>query len=195
MNCSVQSELQKLDEDCAREQMIIQNKFDEKKKPWFEKRQGIIDSIPGFWCRTLRRHPILAYIIPEDIEILNFLRRIDLEDNIDDSGSYKISFSFSDKAKEFLEPLTIVKHVKFESDKEQVEECTEIKWKSGKNPIEKALERRKADENCDDWSIFEWFTKQSEDDRNEDRIDIGEVIRRDIWHSPLPHFLGTAGAD
>lgn len=88
----IQAELQKLEEECAKQQMVVQKEFDEKKKPVLVKRQEIIDKIPGFWCRCLRNHPQLAYLVEEDIPVLEHLKRIDLDDNIDEHGSYKIKF-------------------------------------------------------------------------------------------------------
>lgn len=184
----IQKELQELDEQCAREQMKIQKTYDDKKKPWFEKRQAIIEKVPGFWCHTFQNHPAL-YIINEDIAILEHLKRIDLDDNLDDTGSYKISFVFDEGARQFMEPLTLVKRVKFENNEENVTDCTEIKWKEDKSPIEAARQRRELDKRCEEWSIFEWFTKKPWG--GDEKPDLGEVIRREIWHAPLAYYTDS----
>ncbi|CDI82738.1 nucleosome assembly domain-containing protein, putative, partial [Eimeria acervulina] len=42
------------------------------------------------------------------------------------------------------------------------------------------------------WSFFEWFSKEP---WPECWPDVGEVIRREIWHSPVAYFLGDALSD
>lgn len=128
----VQKELQRLDEACAREQMTIQRDYDEKKQPFFEKRQNIINKVPGFWSKALQHHPALCLLTPADFNILQYLTKIDLKDNLDDNGSYKITFTFDDNASEYMEPLSIVKYIVFEQNRETVAECTHINWKPGK---------------------------------------------------------------
>lgn len=187
---AIQEELQKLEEECAKQQMLVQKEFDEKKKPVLVKRQGIIDKIPGFWCRCLKNHPQLAYLVEEDTPILEHLKQIDLDDNIDEHGSYKIKFVFDEGAREYMEPLVLEKHVQFRSDphSEEVVHVTDIKWKEGKSPVAAAEARRQrdGDDDMDAVSFFDWFTKEPSDGA---RLEIGEMIRREIWHAPVPFFL------
>ncbi|SPJ10260.1 nucleosome assembly protein [Plasmodium sp. DRC-Itaito] len=188
----IQKDIEQLDIKCAHEQMNIQKQYDEKKKPLFEKRDEIIQKVPGFWANTLRKHPALSDIVPEDIDILNHLVKLDLKDNMDNNGSYKITFIFGEKAKEFMEPLTLVKHVTFDNNQEKVVECTRIKWKEGKNPIAAVTHNRSdLDNEIPKWSIFEWFTT----DELQDKPDVGELIRREIWHNPLSYYLGLEEFD
>lgn len=183
----IQKDIEQLDIKCAHEQMNIQKEYDEKKKPLFEKREKIIEKVPGFWGNTLRKHPALTDIVPEDIEILNHLVKLDLKDNMDNNGSYKITFIFNEKASEYMEPLTLVKHVTFDNNQEKVVECTSIKWKEGKSPIAAVKDNRAdLDSEIPRWSIFEWFTTEE----IQDRPDVGELIRREIWHNPINYYLG-----
>ncbi|KJP88615.1 aspartic acid-rich protein [Plasmodium fragile] len=188
----IQKDIEQLDIKCAHEQMNIQKQYDEKKKPLFEKRDEIIEKVPGFWANTLRKHPALSDIVPEDIDILNCLVKLDLKDNMDNNGSYKITFTFNEKAKEYMEPLTLVKHVTFDNNQEKVVECTRIKWKDGKNPIAAVSNNRSdLDNEMPKWSIFEWFTTEE----LQDKPDVGELIRREIWHNPLSYYLGLEDFD
>ncbi|EAN34323.2 Nucleosome assembly protein (NAP) family protein [Theileria parva strain Muguga] len=186
----VQKKLLSLDEECANEQMNLQRKFDKKKQPFFDKRQEIIDKIPGFWCKALTHHPALSYLTSADLPVLEHLKSIQLFDNLDNNGSYKLTLNFSDKAKEFMSPLSLTKHVVFDLNKENVKECTKITWKPGKSPVEEALKARKNDK-CIDWSLFEWFTE----DEWLNRPDVGEIIRREIWHAPLAYYMDTVSID
>ncbi|KAL8436746.1 hypothetical protein Efla_002178 [Eimeria flavescens] len=194
----IQKALQELDEQCARKQMEVQKEFDVSKKPILDQRQAVLDKIPGFWATALRNHHMFALLSEEDEPVLKHLKSIELDDNLDDAGSYRIKFVFSDKAKEHFSPLELVKEVRFGNPgpgDEEVVEATEIVWKNKeKNPVALVTAEREkgGEEDTAPWSIFEWFTKNP---WPESRPDVGEVIRREIWHSPVAYFLGDALSD
>lgn len=186
----MQRELLEIDEECATKQIELQREYDQKKQPLFIKRQEIINKVPGFWAKAIIHHPGLSYLTSADTPILELLNKIELEDNLDNFGSYKVTLTFDEKAREYMEPLVLVKHLDFTDNKETVLECTKIEWKAGKSPIDVALKAR-ADDKCIDWSLFEWFT--SEEWIN--RPDFGEVLRRELWHAPLAYYLDTVSVD
>lgn len=194
----IQKALQDLDEQCARKQMEVQKEFDVSKKPILEKRQAVLDKIPGFWATALRNHHMFALLSEEDEPVLKHLKSIELDDNLDDSGSYRIKFVFGEGAKEHFSPLELVKEVRFGvpgPGDEEVVEATEIVWKNKeKNPVALVVAEREkgGEEDTAPWSLFEWFTKEA---WPESRPDVGEVIRREIWHSPVAYFLGDALSD
>ncbi|OEH77520.1 aspartic acid-rich protein [Cyclospora cayetanensis] len=191
----IQRALQDLDEQCARKQMEVQKEFDLSKKPILEKRQSVLDKIPGFWATAIRNHHMFALMSEADEPVLQHLKSIQLDDNLDDSGSYRIKFVFAEGAKEHFSPLELVKEVRFGPPgpaDEEVVEATEICWTDKeKNPVAVVLAEREkgGEEDTASWSLFEWFTK---DPWPESRPDVGEVIRREIWHSPVAFFLGDA---
>ncbi|KAH8740586.1 hypothetical protein FG386_002168 [Cryptosporidium ryanae] len=196
----VDSNLMELDKECAKEQMIIQRKFDEKKKPIFEKRREIIEKIPKFWAKTISKHPVfIENMQDEDIDILEHLKDIELDDNLDDEGSYRIKLTFDDSVSKHMEPSVLVKHVVFQDGAETVKEFTKIKWKSEspKSRISKRLLNEGSGKEEDDlsdseiFSFFDFFT----DEINGDGIDIGDIIRRDIYHSPLFYFCDDISED
>ncbi|KAL5367140.1 nucleosome assembly protein [Cryptosporidium parvum] len=183
--------ISKLEEDseCAKEQMIIQRQFDEKKKPIFDERKAIIEKIPKFWADTISRHPVFQdNMHPEDFDILEYLKDIELEDNLDNEGSYKIKLIFDEAVSEFMEPNILVKHIIFKDNQEIVNEVTKINWKkeSPRSIIEKKF--IDTEENEEEYknsvlSFFDFFSENISDD-----IDIGEIIRRDIYHAPLLYY-------
>jgi len=146
-------------------------------------------------------------MVEQDHEIMKHLRCIHLDDNLDENGSYKITFTFNDEAKEFMEPLVIYKHVQFLEEKpddqfsgekppKEIIDVTKIKWKPGKSPIEAAAKLREEQQygksNVDaSWSFFEWFDEKPW----EHTLDIGEIFRREIWHSPLSYLLDQNHSD
>lgn len=192
----IQEAIAELDEECAREQMVTQQKFDQKKKPEIEKRQAVIDKIPHFWGRALRNHPSMMFLVQEDTPILDCLTQVKLDDNLDENGSYKITFVFSEEASKYMSPLVLEKSVTFKREGEQPEDeilkATKILWKNKEtNPVAVAMSERSSGEG-DSWSIFEWFT---EDPDAHLRVDVGELIRREVWHSPGAFFLGEGGEE
>ncbi|EDO05923.1 Nucleosome assembly protein (NAP) family protein [Babesia bovis T2Bo] len=187
---AVQKVLLEIDEECAVKQIELQREYDRKKQPHFKKRQEIIDKIPGFWAKAISHHPALSYLTTADAPILELLQKIDLEDNIDNNGSYKVTLTFTEEAREYMEPLVLTKHIVFTNDKDDVVECTKIEWKEGKSPIEVAQKAR-SDERCIDWSLFEWFTTEEW----VNRPDFGEILRRELWHAPLAYYLDTVSVD
>ncbi|CDR94782.1 nucleosome assembly protein, putative [Babesia bigemina] len=198
----VQKQLLDIDEECANRQIEIQREYDRKKQPHFKRRQAcviydlfngvqeIINKIPGFWARAILHHPALSYLTTADMPVLELLEKVELDDNIDNNGSYKVTLTFGEGAREYMEPLVLTKHVRFSDNKEDVVECTEIHWRPGMNPIDVAIKAR-SDERCIDWSLFEWFTK----DEWINRPDFGEILRRELWHAPLAYYLDTVSVD
>ncbi|KAJ1612316.1 nucleosome assembly protein [Cryptosporidium canis] len=186
----VDHKLMEIDNECAKEQMAIQREFDKKKRPIFEERKSIIEKIPKFWADTISRHPIfLENMHPEDYDVLELLTDIELEDNLDNEGSYKIKLIFDEAVSEFMEPNVLVKHIVFKDHEESVQELTEIKWK--KESPRSLIEKKFAGEiGSDDKlkgsivSFFDFFSK----DISDEGIDIGEIIRRDIYHAPLLYY-------
>eukprot|EP01071_Lankesteria_metandrocarpae_P015360 Lankesteria_metandrocarpae@DN95_c0_g1_i1.p1 len=183
---ALQVEMETIDAECSEEQMLTQQKFDEKKKPLFEARQKLIESIPQFWgtallvCCRLNQE----FFHEEDKKILLNLKEIKVEDNLDCYGSYKLTFMFNDDVKEWFEPTELTKHVRFQKEKDDVhpkevtESFTEIKWKEGKRPQED-----------DNGSLLEWFT----DECDNTAAELGELVRRQTYHHP--HFFYNVGLD
>ncbi|KAF7456762.1 putative nucleosome assembly protein [Cryptosporidium felis] len=187
---SMDTKLMELDNQCAKEQMVIQRKFDEKKKPLFEERRSIIKNIPNFWADAISRHPVfLENMHPEDYDVLKYLNDIELDDNLDDEGSYRIKFVFDESVSEIMEPNVLIKHVVFNDNRESVQEVTKINWKkdSPRSTIEKKfIEDKNTESELDSTivSFFDFFSEEIQDDA----LDIGEIIRRDIYHAPLLYY-------
>lgn len=179
-----------LDNECAKEQMAIQRQFDEKKKPIFNERRSIIEKIPKFWAETISKHPVFQENIhPEDLEVLEFLKDIELEDNLDDEGSYRIKLIFDEAVSNLMKPNILVKHVVFKDNEEIVKEVTEISWakESPRAAIEKKFsgaENKEEEYGRSIVSFFDFFSEHIP----EESIDIGEIIRRDIFHAPLLYY-------
>lgn len=198
---SVQSRLMGLDDECVKEQLKIQRKFAGRMRPLMVERQGVIEKIPNFWGRVLNNIPLDEdqVFCPEDAELLPELELVDLDDNIDDRGSYKLTMRFSPKAKEYFSPSVIEKTVIFDdkSTGEPTVTCTKIEWVPGKNIVEKVRERRRKTQEGDgddedlEFSLFEWFTSNPD----EITVQLGEIIRRQVWQNPILFLYDGFGED
>lgn len=54
MSLSVQDKILELDEECAREQMKVQQQFSAKLRPFYNERQKLLKKIPNFWGKIIR---------------------------------------------------------------------------------------------------------------------------------------------
>uniref|UniRef100_A0A7S1JMG6 Nucleosome assembly protein n=1 Tax=Vitrella brassicaformis TaxID=1169539 RepID=A0A7S1JMG6_9ALVE len=185
---NIQKELFKLDDECAKEQMEVQKKYDKQKKPAFDKRNEIIAAIPQFWLQAFKNHKGI-YIHQEDEELLGHLKTIEVDDNLDHMGSYKLTFHF--EPNDFLESLTMSKKTTILDGNDEVCEISPIVWQENMDIVSRIRERRKQQQEKgespvdSDYSLFEWFTQEAPDDIP----DLGEVIRRELWHDPLQYYL------
>ena len=174
----LQSRLLVIDKDCSREQLAVQRRFDLMKDPILTEREDEIAKIPNFWATAISNHPATD---PEaagrDREILGFLQSIDLEDNIDDNGSYTFTFNFDAKRNRFFPHSQLVRKVTILDDQTDVVEATHISWAPKKKPTHPK-------------SFFAWFASTTGSGVGEE--DFGEVLRRDLWQNPYPYYLNIA---
>jgi template-activating factor I len=108
----LQSTLLSLDKACSKDQLEIQRKYDAEKAPLLLQRRIETNKIPSFWATALGNHPATnAEAFLEDREILDLLTSIDLEDNIDDNGSYQLRFVFDSSCNPFFPQSELVRTV------------------------------------------------------------------------------------
>lgn len=176
----LQSRLLQLDEECTKEQMIIQKKFDEQKFPIWNERKSFINQIPDFWATAIGNHPVTKhekFFWNNDFQILSFLIDIDLRDNIDDFGSYEIIFSFDSDRNIFFSESQVTRTVSINKNGDENVNITPITWAPGKRPKSKK-------------SFFHWLS--SKQVLNDDDDDVGEIFRTDLWQNPYPYFLNLS---
>ncbi|XP_044765944.1 protein SET [Coccinella septempunctata] len=179
-----QIEIDNLSLKACEEILKIEQKFNEFKKPHFEKRSEIIKNVPNFWFTAIMNHPDLSSLIDEkEEECLQFLNRIEVIEFEDIKSGYEIQFHFEENP--FFENLMIKKEFHLESGPPS-SQSTQIKWKdditknidqnSGKGGRKRRLESK---------SFFSWFFD------NVDPVsdDIAEIFKDDLWLNPLQYYL------
>lgn len=171
----LQARLLSLDKECLRAQLEVQRSFDAKKTPLIEQRKLEIMKIPDFWCRAIGNHPFTNQEAwnQGDEEIMSFLESIELEDNLDDNGSYNLRFKFGED-NPFFSNSELVRFVNILEDQSDIVTSTPILWAPRRKPPTHAK------------SFFVWFSSIGgipiEDD-------FGEILRRDLWQNPYPYYL------
>lgn len=171
----LQARLLSVDKECLREQLEVQRSFDFKKTPLLIQRDEEILKIPEFWKTAIGNHPFTnqeAWSLG-DGEILSYLESVALEDNIDDNGSYILTFKFSHDNPNFSN-RDLVRSVTILEDQSDVVSSTPIMW----------APRRKVPIHAK--SFFAWFSSTGSIPIEED---FGEILRRDLWQNPYPYFL------
>ncbi|KAH9619570.1 hypothetical protein KSS87_023535 [Heliosperma pusillum] len=187
----IQDELEKINEKASDEVLEVEKKYNEIRKPVYDKRNEIVKAIPDFWLTAFLSHPALSELLTdEDHKIFKHLTSIEVEDSKDVKSGYSISFNFSTNP--YFENSKLTKTFTFLDEGTTNVSATSIKWKEGMgipNGVEndkKGNKRTHLEE-----SFFTWFSEipQSDDDINDE---VAEIIKEDLWPNPLTYFNNDA---
>ncbi|CAH1265504.1 SET [Branchiostoma lanceolatum] len=187
-----QNEIDALNEQASEEILKVEQKYNKLRKPFFEKRNDLIQKIPNFWVTAFVNHPqVSALLTEEDEECLHYLTKLEVEEFEDIKSGYRIKFFFDDNP--FFENEVIEKEFHLgSSDYDPVgdpaSKSSEIKWKEGMDLTKRNKEitkqgRKRLHE--EPRSFFFWFT----DNTDASCDDIAEVIKDDMWPNPLQYYL------
>ncbi|KAL9239529.1 hypothetical protein vseg_013841 [Gypsophila vaccaria] len=186
----IQDELEKINEKASDEVLEVEKKYNEIRKPVYDKRNEIVKAIPDFWLTAFLSHPALSELVTdEDHKIFKHLTSIEVEDSKDVKSGYSISFNFSPNP--YFEDAKLTKTFTFLDEGTTNVTATPIKWKEGmgiSNGVDsdkKGNKRTLLDE-----SFFTWFTDSQQDDEINDEV--AEIIKEDLWPNPLTYFNNDA---
>ncbi|MBA0552319.1 hypothetical protein Golob_023143 [Gossypium lobatum] len=148
----IQDELDKINEEASEEVLEVEQKYNEIRKPVYDKRNEIINSIPDFWLTAFLSHPALGDLLTEeDQKIFKYINSLEVEDFKDLKSGYTITFkkhnSYSNISDDLLtgfiinfqnfnsnpyfENTKLTKTFTFLDDGTKIT-ATPIKWKEGK---------------------------------------------------------------
>ncbi|XVF11940.1 hypothetical protein REPUB_Repub08aG0071600 [Reevesia pubescens] len=171
----IQDELEKINEEASEKVLEVEQKYNEVRKPVYDKRNEIIKSIPDFWLTAIFKH----------------IRSLEVEDFKDLKSGYSITFNFNTNP--YFEDTKLTKTFTFLDEGTKIT-ATQIKWKEGMglpngvNHEKKGNKRLFAEE-----SFFTWFTDaQQKDDMDEIHDEVAEIIKEDLWPNPLTYFNNEA---
>uniref|UniRef100_UPI00398E88CB protein SET-like n=1 Tax=Pristiophorus japonicus TaxID=55135 RepID=UPI00398E88CB len=168
-----QHQLEALSERASEEILQVERKYSELRRPHFERRNRLIEGIPGFWVTAFLNHPQLSALIDDnDEEAFNYMMRLEVEEFEDIKSGYRIKFNFSENP--YFDNNLIIKEFHLGTGGKPVSQSTPIKWKKGmdltalsKGVDEKGRKRGHR-------SFFAWFTEH----RNPTTDEIAEAIPR-----------------
>uniref|UniRef100_H0XL77 Protein SET n=1 Tax=Otolemur garnettii TaxID=30611 RepID=H0XL77_OTOGA len=184
----VQSEIDKLNEQTTKEILKVEQKYNEVRQPFFDKRSEMISKIPRFGEKAFVNHPQVSKLLgEEEEEALHYLTRVELTEYDEITSAYRIDFYFDENP--YFENKVLSKEFHLNENGHETTKSTEIKWKSGKDLTKrpsqmqnKASRKRKRQE---PETFFAWFTDQTDASPDE----LGELIKDDIWPNPLQYYL------
>ncbi|KAL4351198.1 hypothetical protein GQ457_06G036930 [Hibiscus cannabinus] len=188
----IQDELEKVYEEASEKVLEVEQKYNQIRKPVYDKRSDIIKSIPDFWLTAFSSHPVLGELLTEeDQKIFKHISSIEVEDFEDLKSGFSISFNFNPNP--YFEDTKLTKTFTFLDGGVKIT-ATQIKWKkdmglpNGTNHEKKGNKRQFAEE-----SFFMWFTDaEQKDDMDEIHDEVAEIIKEDLWPNPLTYFNNEA---
>mmetsp|Transcript_92981 Transcript_92981/g.263140 ORF Transcript_92981/g.263140 Transcript_92981/m.263140 type:complete len:247 (-) Transcript_92981:114-854(-) len=183
----VQLELQLLDERCAEEQLGIQHRYDQLRRPHFDKRAALLRRVPKFWQAAFLGHP--GHLVhPAEIDALAHLQDLDVRDNLDHNGSYEVSATFAEN--EFFKERAVTKKVTFQDALAKAVHAGVLTaaGEKGRAVLEGVGGRAAR-------SVLGWLTSREEagGGPGSPEEDLGELLRRDLWQDPVPYYLAHRG--
>ncbi|KAM8789143.1 testis-specific Y-encoded-like protein 1 [Rhynchonycteris naso] len=181
---AIQLELDTVNAQADRAFQQLEHKFGRMRRHYLERRNYIIQNIPGFWVAAFRNHPQLSPMIRgQDAEMLRYVTNLEVKEFRRPRTGCKFKFFF--RRNPFFRNKLIVKEYEVRASGRVVSLSTPIIWRRGHEP--QSFIRRNQDLVC---SFFTWFSDHSlpESDR------IAEIIKEDLWPNPLQYYLLREGA-
>ncbi|MBA0548132.1 hypothetical protein Golob_019248 [Gossypium lobatum] len=167
----IQDELEKINEEASEEVLEVEQKYNEVRRPVYDKRKDIIKKIPDFWLTAFLSHPALGDLLTEeDQKIFKHITSLEVEDFKDLKSGYSITFV----------SVSLVYYKLLSSNVKGLP--------NGVNHEKKGYKRQLAEE-----SFFTWFTDaHQKDDMDEIHDEVAEIIKEDLWPNPLTYFNNEA---
>lgn len=201
----VQNEIDRLNEQASEEILQVEQKYNKLRQPNYKKRSDLISRIPSFWISVFLNHPqISSYLDQNDENILQHLKRVDVEENEDIKSGYRIKFTFESNS-HFDNDLIVKEYTVTESSETQCK-STPIRWKnetqngqrassSKKSEGETSGARKRAhdhDDSNEHGAFMAWFVDTTGETSNDEFV---EIIKDDIFVNPLQYYLAASTND
>lgn len=195
---TIQAELFKLNEKASEEILKVEQKFNQLRRPHFEKRNESLKDIPNFWVTTLANHHVIAPMLESDQDegCLHYLTTLDVEEYEDIKSGYKIKFSFAENP--YISNEVIIKSFTIFSSEDMRSSSTAIEFKNTPqgNLLRQVVERSVANfrntrhqmPGQTQSSFFAWISEPCELNGNDE---IAEILKDQIWPNPLEFFFAS----
>lgn len=179
---AIQQELDTVNAQADRAFQQLEQKFGRMRRHYLERRNYIIQNIPGFWVTAFRNHPQLSPMIRgQDAEMLRYITNLEVKEFRHPKTGCKFKFFF--RRNPFFRNKLIVKEYEVRAGR-VVSLSTPIVWRRGHEP--QSFIRRNQDVVC---NFFTWFSDHSLPESDK----IAEIIKEDLWPNPLQYYLLREG--
>ncbi|XP_004697763.1 testis-specific Y-encoded-like protein 5 [Echinops telfairi] len=179
-----QQKLDTVNAQADRAYLRLSRKFGQLRLHHLERRNLLIQNIPGFWGQAFRNHPQLAsFLSQHDKKILSYLHSLDVEELGLARLGYKIKFYFARNP--FFQNKVLIKEYGCGPSGQVVSRSTPIQWLPGQDV--QALSQGDSDNL---FSFFWWFSNHSSIESDK----IVEIINEELWPNPLQYYLLSEGA-
>ncbi|XP_010347611.1 testis-specific Y-encoded-like protein 1 [Saimiri boliviensis] len=180
---AIQQELDTVNAQADRAFQQLEHKFGRMRRHYLERRNYIIQNIPGFWMTAFRNHPQLSAMIRgQDADMLRYITNLEVKELRHPRTGCKFKFFF--RRNPYFRNKLIVKEYEVRSSGRVVSLSTPIIWRRGHEP--QSFIRRNQDLIC---SFFTWFSDHSLPESDK----IAEIIKEDLWPNPLQYYLLREG--
>lgn len=176
---TVQLKLETMNAQADRAYLRLSRKFGQLRLHHLERRNLLIQSIPGFWGQAFQNHPQLSsFLNTKDKEVLTYLNRLEVEELGLARLGYKIKFYFSRNP--FFQNKVLVKEYGCGPSGQVVSRSAPIQWLPGHDL--QSLSKENPENNG---SFFGWFSNHGSIESDK----IVEIINEDLWPNPLQYYL------
>eukprot|EP00258_Populus_trichocarpa_P016243 XP_006374470.1 NAP1-related protein 2 [Populus trichocarpa] len=185
----IQDDLEKINEEASDKVLEVEQKYNEIRKPVYDKRNEIIKSIPDFWLTAFLSHPALGTLLSEeDQKVFKYLSSLEVEDSKDVKSGYSITFNF--ESNPYFEETKLTKSFSFHDEGTTEITSTPINWKEGMGLPNGVSHEKKGNKRLwADESFFSWFGNTQPKGMIDDMQDeVAEIIKEDLWPNPLSYF-------
>ncbi|NWI42451.1 TSYL2 protein, partial [Picathartes gymnocephalus] len=182
---AVQLELEAVEEEAARAFRRLRARFCLRRRPHLQRRNRLIQHIPGFWVTAFLNHPQLSAMISDrDEDALSYMTSLQVEEFGQTRPGCRIRFFFS--VNPYFQNDVVAKEFVRGPSGHLVSHSTPIRWWQGQDPRSRPHKGPPAPR-----SFFAWFGDHSfpAGDR------VAEIIKEELWPNPLQFYLLGEGAE
>ncbi|NXR91145.1 TSYL2 protein, partial [Hypocryptadius cinnamomeus] len=182
---AVQLELEAVEEEAARAFRRLRSRFCLRRRPHLQRRNRLIQHIPGFWVTAFLNHPQLSAMISDrDEDALSYMTSLQVEEFGQSRPGCRIRFFFS--VNPYFQNDVVAKEFVRGPSGHLVSHSTPIRWWQGQDPRSRPHKGPPAPR-----SFFAWFGDHSfpAGDR------VAEIIKEELWPNPLQFYLLGEGAE
>lgn len=181
---TVQLKLETMNAQADRAYLRLSRKFGQLRLHHLERRNLLIQSIPGFWGQAFQNHPQLSsFLNSQDKEVLGYLNSLEVEELGLARLGYKIKFYFA--LNPYFQNKVLIKEYGCGPSGQVVSRSTPIQWLPGQDL--QFLSQGNPDNSP---SFFGWFSNHISIESDK----IVEIINEELWPNPLQYYLMSEGA-